>query len=305
MYCVLFKKKKITNVTIFAVMALLVGFFPIFNIHAQPVIITSNDDIYVTASVPGCGDNYIQTGRGEQCEGPHLVTKKLNGQTCSSLGFATGTLGCRDTCIFDTSDCSGVASGGSSAASGGASASKVRTPINTGTEITPNISTTNLIFTGKAGPGDVIIIRNGNSYFASGIAASDGTFNIVVSDFDADNYNFNFYAISQIFGKSLPMSFKALVNEDSTTQISNINLHFPVRIAEQKSEEKKPEEPGVVERKYKPLFDVLVVNIVEPEKPFIPFVIIFSLGTILAILLKLMLYLIKVFKGSYINYYEK
>ena len=56
-----------------------------------------------------CGDNVI-TGN-EDCEPNPL---DLNGETCSSLGFAGGTLQCAGNCSYDTSNCCGDGTRGSS-----------------------------------------------------------------------------------------------------------------------------------------------------------------------------------------------
>jgi hypothetical protein len=50
---------------------------------------------------PPCGDGVRRAGV-EQCDEPDL-----NGQTCVSLGYASGALRCTATCTFDTSGCSG------------------------------------------------------------------------------------------------------------------------------------------------------------------------------------------------------
>ncbi len=48
----------------------------------------------------GCGNGVVDSGT-EQCE-----PRYLRGQTCQSLGYATGTLRCTSTCQLDTSACS-------------------------------------------------------------------------------------------------------------------------------------------------------------------------------------------------------
>ncbi|MBU1245254.1 formylglycine-generating enzyme family protein [Myxococcota bacterium] len=47
-----------------------------------------------------CGDGIIQTGGGEDCDGANLA-----GLTCQGLSLGGGTLGCMDTCRWDTSRC--------------------------------------------------------------------------------------------------------------------------------------------------------------------------------------------------------
>jgi len=53
-----------------------------------------------TVNIPSltCGNGQIDSG--EQCDGSNL-----NGQTCTSLGFAGGTLSCYSNCTFNTSSC--------------------------------------------------------------------------------------------------------------------------------------------------------------------------------------------------------
>jgi hypothetical protein len=72
---------------------------------------TSAADYPVTVGSGGggstCGNN---TREGtEQCDGADL-----NSQTCSTLGFTSGTLGCTNMCAFDTSSCSNTGGGGGS-----------------------------------------------------------------------------------------------------------------------------------------------------------------------------------------------
>lgn len=53
-----------------------------------------------TQDVPTCGDNQLNLP-GEQCDGTDL-----GGESCTSLGFVSGSLGC-SSCSFDTSACQG------------------------------------------------------------------------------------------------------------------------------------------------------------------------------------------------------
>src|SRR5262249_17587223 len=52
-----------------------------------------------SACVASCGNNTIEAG--EQCDG----NGHLNGATCQTLGYATGTLHCSGTCHYDVSLC--------------------------------------------------------------------------------------------------------------------------------------------------------------------------------------------------------
>jgi hypothetical protein len=51
--------------------------------------------------LPWCGDGVLDDAHSESCDGVIL-----GGQTCSGLGYTTGTLGCSTGCAFDTSGCS-------------------------------------------------------------------------------------------------------------------------------------------------------------------------------------------------------
>ncbi len=59
-------------------------------------------DTSACAPAAGCGDGQI--GAGEQCDGGNL-----NGQSCGSLGFDMGALGCTAMCMYDTGNCMNVA----------------------------------------------------------------------------------------------------------------------------------------------------------------------------------------------------
>jgi hypothetical protein len=54
---------------------------------------------------PVCGNNVIQPG--QQCNGTNL-----DGQTCKTLGYISGSLACSPTCQFDTSGCSRICGNG-------------------------------------------------------------------------------------------------------------------------------------------------------------------------------------------------
>lgn len=59
-----------------------------------------------------CGDGVISGS--EQCDGSNL-----NGQTCLSLGYASGTLSCTNSCTFDNSNCKSSGGGGYFVGGGG------------------------------------------------------------------------------------------------------------------------------------------------------------------------------------------
>lgn len=73
--------------------------------------IRAGDGCGITCLNEGCGNNYVDLG--EVCDGTDL-----NGETCVSQGFASGTLACQAGCLaFDTSSC--VSGGGTTPGGGG------------------------------------------------------------------------------------------------------------------------------------------------------------------------------------------
>jgi hypothetical protein len=68
-----------------------------------------------------CGNSIIDSG--ETCDGTNL-----NGETCSSRGYKSGTLACKSDCSFDASGCTSAAAQPSSAAGGGGAGKREYTP---------------------------------------------------------------------------------------------------------------------------------------------------------------------------------
>jgi cysteine-rich repeat protein len=60
-----------------------------------------------------CGDGFVATGQ-EQCDGTDL-----NSESCTSLGFVSGSLSCNNTCQFNTSGCNAGANCGNSTVNAG------------------------------------------------------------------------------------------------------------------------------------------------------------------------------------------
>src|SRR5690606_10668811 len=100
-------------------------------------------DVTVTAVVRGCDDGVIDPGMGEQCE-----TGNLNGESCQSLGYNSGTLSCTTACTFDVSQCSYSSGGG-----GGGSGGSVRS---TSSETDVELSYTNVVFSGTTEPNSSV-----------------------------------------------------------------------------------------------------------------------------------------------------
>lgn len=71
------------------------------------------------ASPDFCGNNIIESSRGEQCDGANL-----DGKTCSDIDSNTqGTLSCKPNCIYDTSQCTSINPGSNNNNGGGGGSS--------------------------------------------------------------------------------------------------------------------------------------------------------------------------------------
>ncbi len=83
--------KKILFLLIFASILPQLSF--LHNLFAQ-----QSDTVTGSVKISVCGDGVVEGP--EDCEG-----EDLNGETCQSLGYESGTLQCDIACDFDTSDC--------------------------------------------------------------------------------------------------------------------------------------------------------------------------------------------------------
>lgn len=199
-------------------LTLFVSVFVASGVNAQSVNVPETDgdpDIVITARVLGCGDNIAQTGLGEQCDGPDL-----NSQTCSSIGFGSGTLGCRPSCIFETLLCTNPPGGNGDAGSGGG----VR---DVSDIFNNNVPDTNVVFTGQGEPGSTFFVIGNGGYITSVTVNDNGNFSITVSEPTPGEYDFKFYTISSrgLFG---PKFFTTDIMVNATTYINNIFIPYDV-----------------------------------------------------------------------------
>lgn len=72
----------------------------IFTLGAQ-----LHPDEWASTPAPGAGDRSRDCGNGVVDPGESCDGTNLNGETCSSLGYAAGLLGCHANCGFSTSLC--------------------------------------------------------------------------------------------------------------------------------------------------------------------------------------------------------
>lgn len=173
--------------------------------------------VEITATVPGCGDGAI--GSGEQCDGSNL-----GGASCTSRGFASGSLFCTSACTFSTSQCTTSSGGG-----GGGGGGSVSFP--------PLISTTNVVFTGKAYPKSTITFLKDAQVVATTIADTNADFQTTVSDLSGGNYIFSVYSEDSKSIRSSLLTFPISVTSGVTTKIGNIFI--APTIAVDKSEVKR------------------------------------------------------------------
>jgi hypothetical protein len=243
--------------------------FSVFPFPVSALVLTSSDDIQINARVIGCGDGVIQDVLGEQCDGANL-----GGESCGSIGFGSGTLSCRPSCIFETALCTDSSGGG------GSSGRSTRRSV----YINTAIPTTNLVFSGAGNPGDTVTILNNGIYIGGGLIDPQGLFSITISNVEPDFSVFSFYTTSELGVRSDNLFFTMDVQPDVTTQISNIfftyvyadQLSFDDPIPEI-SEDKKvvdivPENP---------LFDVLLVNPVIYTPSSVRYVYVCMAGVVL------------------------
>lgn len=69
------------------------------SLRVTSVYSDTSDYLNVSIKISICGNEIIEGG--EDCEG-----ENLNGQTCESIGYGSGTLSCDIACSFDTYSCS-------------------------------------------------------------------------------------------------------------------------------------------------------------------------------------------------------
>src|SRR3989344_6781100 len=91
-------------------------------------------NINATVKIGLCGDGVVDSS--EECDGANL-----NGASCSSRGFTSGTLSCSSSCEFNTSSCTTVAPSVTPTPSGGGGGG--------GGGIVALSSSTSVIFSGK------------------------------------------------------------------------------------------------------------------------------------------------------------
>lgn len=154
-------------------------------------------DVYLDGRVPGCGDGVVESG--EVCD-----YTNLNGESCSTLGFSSGSLSCTSACVFDTSACT-VRSGG-----GGGSGTK---------------SVKSLVaFEGRAMPFGVITLLIDGAIVASTTANQLGQFSFSARNLPRGTYQFDLYGTDSSGIQTATYSLRSTVASKSVLKIDGIFL---------------------------------------------------------------------------------
>jgi hypothetical protein len=151
-----------------------------------------------------CGNGVIETG--EQCDGT-----ALNGATCVSRGYVSGTLTCRPSCEYNTTNCSMTTVGNVGVNTGGGGGSAVEAP-----------PATTAIFKGMAYPqSDVTLLKDGQ-VVASSKAGADAKFSMSITGLSAGNYIFSLYSEDYQGNRSSLLTFPVSITAGVITTASGI-----------------------------------------------------------------------------------
>src|SRR3989344_3839986 len=157
--------------------------------------------INATVKITVCGDGAVETP--EQCDGSNL-----GGASCTSQGFAGGSLSCSSACEFNTSSCTSGSSGGGSGGGGGGG-------------IIP-VSSTSVVFNGRAYPGSTVTLLKDAQVAATTIAGQDAKFQMNISGLSGGNYIFSVYSEDKRGIRSSLLTFPVSVTSGTTANITGI-----------------------------------------------------------------------------------
>jgi hypothetical protein len=166
-----------------------------FLIFAHSVLSQSGSGaVEIDARVPGCGDSVIDVG--EDCD-----TLNVNGKTCATQGFTSGTLSCTASCAFNTSSCVMSSGGGG----GGSSSNKAQ-----------------VVLSGRAYPMSTITILKDAQVVAKTIADEGAEFQINVSGLSSGSYIFSVFGEDSQGFRSPLFTFPVSVTRGVLIKIDNI-----------------------------------------------------------------------------------
>ncbi len=167
--------------------------------------ISSALTVDISATVAGCGDGLI--GVGEQCD-----SGNLNGASCTTQGFASGTLSCTASCTFNTTAC--VAAGPGGGGGGGGGGGPPAMP--------PGIPNTNVVFSGRAYPLSRVTVLKDGQIAVTTIAGPDSNFSVTISNLSTGNYTFAVYGEDNQNLRSSLFTFPIFITGGVTTKIGGI-----------------------------------------------------------------------------------
>lgn len=155
-----------------------------------------------------CGDGFVDPD--EDCDKGNYGTN-LNGGTCSSEGFSSGTLACSSTCSYNTSSCTNSSGGGG----GGGSSGRDSDPDpNTEEEEEPTINTSTLAQESESAALARVLAGVGQS---GRIAAFSGDFGNDTIDYLAKTTDYNYYTFDPFV-----FFYGPRLSEKITVKVNNI-----------------------------------------------------------------------------------
>ena len=179
-----YKWKREISILICLSLFVLIGLFFVHYSRAQMPPIS--ESISATVKISVCGDNI--TEGGEECDG-----SALDGQSCITLGFSSGSLSCDSGCAFDTSAC-----------------------------VSGLIKNSVVIFSGKAYPLRIVTLLKDGQIVATGEAEANGDFQITISGLSAGSYAFSLYVRDRNDNKSKTIAYQTTVAQDETKHNNGI-----------------------------------------------------------------------------------
>jgi len=218
-------EKKFSTLFVLLFITVLIALFLFLILNSKFQILnafaTQSATIQATIKITVCGNGSIDSG--EECDPKGPV---LGGQTCQSLGYSGGTLSCKPSCEFDTSNCT---SGGGGGGGGGYVPPPITTLLGIG----------QVNFTGKAYPNSTVTLLKDAQIVATTIAGSDANFQISLSNITAGSYIFSVYSEDNKGNRSSLLTFPLSVTSGVVTNVTGIFIAPTIDV--DKSEVKRGE----------------------------------------------------------------
>jgi hypothetical protein len=183
------------------------------------------------ARVPGCGDGVIDVG--EDCD-----LTNLNGKSCSTQGFSSGTLSCTASCTLNTSACTVLSAGGSGGGGGSTHSNKAQ-----------------VVLSGRAYPKSIVTVLKDAQIVATTVADDDARFQINVSGLSSGSYIFSLYSEDNKGLRSSLRTFPVYLTRGILAKIESIFI--APTLATDKSEVRRGD-PIILFGQTTPISDVTV-----------------------------------------------